>query len=58
MLLDNEIEILAQEKWLTIIDNAKKIKGTSSPGNALIPEWYDHDKFIQSQKYMRKNFLW
>ena len=48
MLLDDEIENLAYEKWFTIIDDAKKCKGIPSKANAVIPEWYDHAKVIKS----------
>ena len=47
---------LIEEKWLALREEAEKWRGVSSPGNAIVPEWYDHARFKRSQRYLRKNY--
>ena len=46
-----------EEKWLTIYDQAQYCKGVSDTSNHIVPDWYDHDKFVEAQKYMKKDVL-
>ena len=46
-----------EEKWLTIYDQAQYFKGVSDSGNHILPDWYDHDKFVEAQKYIKKDIV-
>ena len=45
-----------EEKWLTVCHKAKYWRGVSETGNHILPEWYDHDKIEESQKFINKDF--
>ena len=53
----NEIQNELEEKWLTIYDQAQYCKGVAETGNHIVPDWYDHDKFSEAQKFIKKDFI-
>ena len=46
-----------EEKWLTIYDQAQYWRGISDCGNHIVPDWYDHVKFVEAQKFIKKDIV-
>ena len=51
------MEIELENKWLAMCDKAQYRKGVSDTGNHIVPDWYDHDKFVEAQKFMKKDIF-
>ena len=44
-----------EEKWLAMCEKAQYWIGVSDSGNHIVPYWFDHHKFKETQKYIYKD---